>query len=378
MKVLHVLAELRPSGVEVLLRSAAPYFRDHGVEGDILATGAVVGDYAPALQAAGFRIHHIPYAPTVRFFTSAARFAKHGGFDVVHLHSERAFIAYVLAARRVGVRNLVRTVHNTFLFDGFLRLRRGVERRFAERLGVRFVAISEGVDRNERSRFGTAPVVIQNWFDSRRFRSPTPPERDQARASLGIAPDEYALVTVGHCSEVKNHGALIEALARFGAVRWRYLHVGREQADQPERSLARQLGVADRITFLGTCDDVRPLLHAADLYVMPSRYEGFGIAAVEALATGLPALLADVPGLGDLRAHLPDLVYCAPEVDAIAAALEPLLAAGSGADTGAARRSQTMHTLFGAAAGARAYCDLYARVAGRQLSPPSDCGAVDA
>ncbi len=377
LKVLHVLAELRPSGAEVLLRSAAPFFADHGVECDILATGKVVGDYAPALQAAGYRIHHIPYAPTVEFFTSVARFAKRGGFDVVHLHSERAFIAYVLAARRVGVRNLVRTVHNTFQFDGFLRLRRGIERRLAERLGVRFVAISDGVDRNERRRFGTAPVVIQNWFDSRHFQPPTAQQRDRARVSLGIGPDEYALITVGHCSEVKNHGALIAALARFDAVRWRYLHVGLEQAGQPERALALQLGVLERIEFVGARDDVRPLLHAADLYLMPSRYEGFGIAAVEALATGLPALLADVPGLGDLRQHLPDLVYCEPQVDDIAAALAPFLAAGVGADAGAARRSQTVHELFGAAGGARAYCELYARVAGRALSPVPH-GAVDA
>lgn len=378
MNVLHVLAELRPSGAEVLLRSAAPHFRDHGVECDILATGAAVGDYAPALQAAGYRIHHIPYAPTAEFFMSVARFAKRGGFDVVHLHSERAFIAYVLAARRAGVRNLVRTVHNTFLFDGFLRLRRGVERRLAQRLGVRFVAISDGVDRNERRRFGTAPELIQNWFDSRHFRRPTPQERVEARSALGIAPDEFTLITVGNCSDVKNHAALIEALARVDVVRWRYLHVGLEQADQPERALARQLGVLDRITFLGTRDDVRPLLHAADLYLMPSRYEGFSIAVLEALACGLPALLADVPGLADLGDHFDDVTHCAPTADGVAVALAPLLAAGVGVDAGAVRRSQTAHALFGAAAGARAYCELYARVAGRALSPPASCGAADA
>lgn len=378
MKVLHVLAELRPSGAEVLLRSAAPFFRDNGVDGEILATGEAVGDYAPVLQAAGFRIHHIPYARSASFFMSVARFARQGGFDVVHLHSERAFIAYVLAARRVGVRNLVRTIHNTFQFDGLLRLRRGIERRLAERLGVRFVAISDGVNLNERSRFGTAPVLVQNWFDSRQFRPPTAQERDQARARLGIAPHEYTLITVGHCSAVKNHGALIEALARHGASAWRYLHVGREQAGQPERALAERLGVLGRIQFLGACDEVLPLLHAADLYLMPSRYEGFSVAAVEALATGLPALLTDVPGLSDLREYLPDLIYCAPEVDAIAAALGPLLVAGVGVNTGVARRSRTMHDLLGAAGGARAYSELYAQITGQVLPPVTDHGAADA
>lgn len=369
MKVLHVLAELRPSGAEVMLRSAAPFFRDNGVHSEILATGDSAGSYAPVLEAAGYRIHHIPYARSPAFFLSVARFARRGGFDVLHLHSERAFIAYVLAARRAGVRNLVRTVHNTFQFNGFLRLRRGLERRLAERLGVRFIAISAGVEQNERSRFGTSPVLVPNWFDSRRFRVPTTQERAQARAALGIAADEHVLITIGHCSDVKNHGALIAALAGFDAFRWRYLHVGIEETAHPERALARELGVLDRIRFHGSCDDVQPLLHAADLYLMPSRYEGFGIAAVEALATGLPAVLADVPGLGDLRAHLDDLVYCGPAVDDIAAALLPLFEAGPGADRGAARRSQKMHEVFGAARGARAYSEVYARVTGLTLQP---------
>ena len=363
MKVLHVLNELRPSGAEIMLRIAAPLFRENGVECEVLATGEIIGSYASVLEAAGYRVHHIPFARSPTFFIAVARFAERSNFDLVHLHAERGFIAYVLAARIAGIRKLVRTVHNNFNFDGWLRMRRGFERRLAQRLGVRFIAIAPGVEETERQRYGTSPLLIPNWFDSAHFLPVTLAEREAARASFGIHADEYVMASVGNCSAVKNHTALIEALARCTECSWRYLHVGLEEPGAPERALAEKLGVADRIQFIGAVDDVRPILRAADLYVMPSHFEGFSIAMLEALGVGLPALLAEVPGLVDIRRYLEDVSYCKPSVDGIAAALQPLLRKGVvGLDAGRAARSAAIHQAFGAKRGVLAYSTLYFEV----------------
>ncbi|GBL45102.1 glycosyltransferase [Sulfuriferula multivorans] len=362
MKVLHVLNELRPSGAEIMLRIAAPLFRENGVECELLATGETVGPYAPVLEAAGYRIHHIPFARSPAFFMAVARFAKRSGFDLVHMHSERGFIGYVLAARMAGLRRLVRTVHNNFNFGGWLRMRRGFERRLAERLGVRFIAIAPGVEQTERRLYGTSPLLIPNWFDSAHFHPVTPEERAAARAAFGVRPDEYALVSVGNCSVVKNHTALIEALARCTEFPWRYLHIGLEEPGAPERVLAERLGIADRIRFIGAVDDVRPVLHAAELYVMPSQFEGLGIATLEAFAVGLPALLTEVPGLVDFRQYLEDVSYCEPSAGGIAAVLRHLLQKGAGLDGRGAARSAAIHQAFGARRGVLAYSALYSRV----------------
>jgi glycosyltransferase involved in cell wall biosynthesis len=373
LRVLHVLNELRPSGAEIMLRIAAPLFRENGVECEVLSTGDTLGPYAPMLEAAGYRIHHIPFARSPAFFLSVARFAKQAGFDVVHLHAERAFIAYVLAARLIGAGKLVRTVHNNFNFAGFLRMRRGVERRLAERMGVRFIAIAPGVEQTERRLYGTTPLLIPNWFDSGRFHPATPAERTAARASLDIGADEYVMVTLGNCSPVKNHTALIEALARCKVFPWHYLHAGLEEPGEPERALAQKLGIADRIRFIGAVNDVRPLLHAADLYVMPSRFEGFSIATLEAFAAGLPALLADVPGLADIRQYLDDVSYCEPTAEGVASALLPLLQKGVGQDTGAASRSAEVHKTFGARRGVLAYSELYSRMIAATSGTTTEC-----
>lgn len=373
MKVLHVLQELRPSGAEIMLRIAAPLFRENGVECEVLATGEIIGSYASVLEAAGYRVHHLPSARSPAFFIAVARFAKHSNFDLIHLHAERGFIGYVLAARIAGIRNLVRTVHNNFNFDGWLRMRRGFERRLAQRLGVRFIAIAPGVEETERQLYGTSPLLIPNWFDSAHFHPVTLAEREAARASFGIHAYEYVIATVGNCSAVKNHTALIEALARFTECSWRYLHVGLEEPGAPERALAEKLGVADRIQFIGAVDDVRPILRAADLYVMPSQFEGFSIAMLEALGAGLPALLAEVPGLVDIRRYLDDVSYCKPSVDGIAAALQPLLSKGVvGLDAGRAARSTAIHHAFGAKRGVLAYSTLYFEVMASSVGAASE------
>lgn len=369
MRVLHVLNELRPSGAETMLRIAAPLFRAQGVECGVLSTGREVGPYAGALETAGYRIHHIPFSRSPFFFLKVARFAGRAGYHLVHLHSERGFFPYVVAARLASGARLVRTVHNNFNFGGFLRLRRGLERRMAERLGVRFVAIAPGVDQTERRLYGTAPTLIPNWFDGVRFQPVTPDARAQARATLGIGENQYVMVTVGNCSQIKNHTVLIEALATCTHATWRYLHVGLEEQGQPERALAERLGIAERIRFIGAVGDVRPILCAADLYVMPSLFEGFSIATLEALGMGLPALLADVPGLADIRQYLDGIAYCQPSARSVAAALQPLLDRGPGLDEHSAARSAVVHRTFGAERGVRDYCALYIEARGAAQVP---------
>lgn len=362
IRVLHVLNELRPSGAEIMLRIAAPLFRENGINCELLATGASVGPYAPLLEEAGYPIHHIPFSKSPAFFMRVARFAKQSGFDVIHFHAEKAFIAYVLAARLTGLDRLVRTVHNNFNFTGLLRRRRGFERRLAERLGVRYIAIAPGVEQTERSLYGTTPHLIPNWFDSDRFHPVTQEERATARNTLGIDTDQRVIVSIGNCSPVKNHGALIEALALCTDLPWHYLHVGLEEEGEPERVLADRLGIGERIRFVGAVGDVQPLLQSADLYVMPSTFEGLGIATLEALATGLPALLTEVPGLVDFRQYLNDVHYCQPNPESLAAALRPLLQYGLDLAAGASERSVAIHQAFGAQRGVLAYSNVYIKL----------------
>lgn len=325
-RVLHVLADLGRSGAESMLLAARSDFARRGYECDVLATGSTPGPMADAFAASGFTVHHLPFEKTPRFFLRAYRVLRRGRYDVIHLHTERANFWFGVAALVARPRRVLRTIHSVFTFEGRLRRRRGAQRRLLRRAGVVHVACGPAVQRNELQRFGLETALVPSWYDSRTFVPPAVGVREEARTSLGIGDEELVLVTTATCSPVKNHVALLQAMARLPETRRPlYLHVGIEEPDHPERKAADALGIAERVRFLGPVPDLLPVYAAADVYVMPSLYEGFSVAVLEALGAGLPVLLADVGGLGDLRAHYDGLMYSAPTAEGFAAALEELI-----------------------------------------------------
>lgn len=330
--VLHILGELKPSGAECMLKVAAKEFASLGIENEILSTGTErVGSYAPMMQAVGYQVHHIPFSKSLKFFFRVYKLMREKKYDAIHIHSERANFWFGLTATFARVPRVISTVHGTFAFRGWLRLRRMVFRRLQDGLGVIRVAIGQSVHDTEWKHFGSVTRIIPNWFDSERFFPPTPQERAASRILHSLEGQTFVIVSVGNCSKIKNHVAVIQALALlpkdFPIV---YLHVGAEEQGCPERTLAASLGMEKKICFLGPLDDPLPVLQAADAYVMPSISEGFGIAALEAFAVGLPAILSDVSGLRDFGIQFSGIRYAEPSAAPIAntilelAKLEPL------------------------------------------------------
>jgi glycosyltransferase involved in cell wall biosynthesis len=363
MRVLHILNELKPSGAETMLRAGAAAFRVRGVDGEVLSTGTTVGVYAKQLESAGYSIRHIPFARSPAYLWRIYRFLAGEAYDAVHIHCERANFWYGLVARLAGVRRIVRTIHNNFQFTGGLGLRRKLQRMLLRWLGIRQVAIAPGVEETERRYLGNPTMLILNWYDSGRFVPPTESQRREARMALGLNEDQVVLVTVGNCSKIKNHAVLLESIAQLADRRdIVYLHVGLEDEGCRERDLAEQLGLGNCVRFLGVVEDVRAVLFCADIYVMPSLYEGFSIAAVEALAVGLPAVLADVSGLRDFKAYYRNLVYVPPRCDAVGEAigrlrkLDPTVRRAMAADYPEVSRRQ-----FGIERGVSQYVELYLR-----------------
>lgn len=325
--VLHILNRLNPSGAERMLHAAALCWRQAGITGEILSTGEDRGPFAEMLEAAGYPVHHIPFARSAQFLHRVYTLIRRGGYDVVHIHTERANFAYGVLARLAGVPRVVRTIHSVFPFQGLLRARRGVQRRFLRLIGVTMVGVSPSVQRVEQEHFGNPVILVPNWYDSKRIAPPTPTQREEARRRLGLRPDQVAILTIGNCSPQKNHTSLLKALQWIPeSIPLVYLHVGLEAPGYPERRTAEELQQTGRVRFLGPMRDVVPALHAADVFVMPSVHEGFGVAALEAMGAGLPVLLADVPGLRDFRVmDVEEIVWVQPDPASIASGLRRLL-----------------------------------------------------
>jgi glycosyltransferase involved in cell wall biosynthesis len=358
-RVLHILHELRPSGAEVMLRIAAPLWFGAANPHAILATGRAEGPYAESLRAARFEVFHIPFRKKIGYFCAVYSLIRHGGFDVVHIHTEQANAYYGVVARLAGVHRIVHTIHSTFAFKGLLRVVRMAMRHGLRLLGATPVAVGLSVAENERRTFWNRPVVISNWYDGELFCQPRPADRVSAREKYRVGNNRPIIVTLGNCAKVKNHPLVFYALKELLRRRadWFYLHAGGEDTETSERLLASDLGVAQHCSFLGYTDDPRSVLWAADVFVMSSKLEGCGIAAIEAAACGLPLVLTDVPGLRDLKATVLDAYWVPPEPTALADAIE---AAYLRFPSGSAGNASAVRAVFGVERGAKAYYDLYA------------------
>lgn len=113
--------------------------------------------------------------------------------------------------------------------------------------------------------------------------------------ALWAVPPGARIVTVGTMKPVKNHPLLLHAFAGLKSPGTRLMFLGTGAGEAGLRSLAVDLGVADRVVFAGFHADPTPFYRTADLFVLSSDYEGFGNVIVEAMACGTPVVSTDCP-----------------------------------------------------------------------------------
>jgi glycosyltransferase involved in cell wall biosynthesis len=232
------------------------------------------------------------------------RLMRDGRYDLVHTHLYRACVHGRVAARLAGVPHVVATEHS--LGDGVIEGRRasaGVRALYvaSERLGQMTIAVSEAVAHRLRA-WGVPDrriSVIPNGIDAAEFTY-DPRLRRATRARLGIPPDALVVGGVGRLEPTKRFDRLIRAVRVVPYVT--LLLVGEGSARADLMHLATRQGVADRVVFAGAADHARDLLCAMDLFASPSDQETFGLAVLEALACGLPAVYAACPPLDELAA----------------------------------------------------------------------------
>lgn len=331
--VVHVLGPLEASGAERLLEILAPASLGD-VTAYVVSTGTDgVGSFGPRLEAAGYHVRHVPFTRAPGFVWRMGQLFASLRPDVLHIHCERASLWIALAGRWAARPRIVRTLHAVFAFSGALRLRRSLHRWLMRRfLGVRMIAVSASVARNEVDRFHNPAIVLGTWIDTARFAPPSPARRAAARAALGLSPQQIAIALVGSCQAVKNHRAAVAAVSLLAADGHDVvlLHAGTGPMEDEEKADAASAGIGDRVRFLGVVEAVEEILQAADVFLMPSLREGLGIAAIEALSVGLPAVLTDVDGLRDVAPYGGRIRWAAPDPVSLAAALAGSIVGGTG------------------------------------------------
>ncbi len=297
MKVLHVLSELQFSGAELMLYTAADRLNNAGLETTILATGENEGVFAKYLKEPGWQIAHIPFKKNLNFFKTLYKYIKSNRFDVVHIHTEGAFIYNATIARLAGAKKIIGHIHNNFLFDEYLTKRRRFHHKLADKLlGVQFISIGESVEKTEREIYNTKTTLVNNWIDVEKFREGKEP-------FLNVDGEaELRFITVGKCLVEKRHVdvlALVKYLDDKG-IACHHTQIGSGPLEAQEQQWAIDNGISHLVDFISSTDQVSKYLNASNFFLMPSTFEGVSIACLEAMAAGLFCFVNDAPGLNNL------------------------------------------------------------------------------
>ncbi len=303
MKVAHVLNKIEFSGAETMLYQASKVFDANGIQTTLVASEPGEGRFEQSMRDAGYSIDNVGGEGKLDFFKRFYKYFKANKFDVVHIHTEKLYFWKVMLLRLTGHKNIVRTFHNCWTFDGMLRNTRIAQRRMAKMLGAKHHAIGDAVSANERKMFRNACYQINNWImtDAGLIENKDA-IRAKKRTELGISADDFVIISVGGCSKVKNHGFildLVEVLSKQGR-KVTYLHVGTGVDEEAEKARSKDLGLGAKVVFTGNRNDVPELLVSSDVYMMPSLFEGLSIALLEAMYYNGLVVVNDAPGLNNM------------------------------------------------------------------------------
>lgn len=176
---------------------------------------------------------------------------------------------------------------------------------FSTAVGYRLANSRIGVSAGVANDMAALSWAGKDAFDV--IHNPVPPRADPEPAALEMVdrlwcgPRGARILTVGTMKAVKNHPLLLRAFARIDRPDARLMFVGDGDGRDALLSLARDLGVADRVILAGFHPDPTPFYKTADLFVLSSDYEGFGNVIVEAMACGTPVVSTDCPsGPGEI------------------------------------------------------------------------------
>ena len=223
--------------------------------------------------------------------------------DIVHAHGTRACSNLFWSARRLGL-PMVYTCHAwSFHLDQHplvKKMRVWSEDFLTSRMDVNICGCEANKNTGKEMFRDFDAVVINNSIDSRRF-NPTD-EYKEIRVELGIGKEELVIVSVARFTSQKQPLKLIRAFARVSASvpQARLLMIGDGEEKEAAVKLIRTLGLGDKVILQPFRQDIPDVLASSDIYVLPSLWEAFPIALLEAMSMGKAVIGTNVDGTPEI------------------------------------------------------------------------------
>jgi glycosyltransferase EpsD len=273
------------------------------------------------MQEMGVIFHNIPISQSPLAIATNRKAAfklkqiiTEENIDIVHCHTPTGGMVARLACRNLDV-YMIYTAHGFHFYKGARPIHNFIYYS-AEDLMSRWtdcIVTINHEDENAAKTMHASKVyrIPGVGIDSDYYRLTYDTDRDRAREKLGIEPDVFFMISVGELRENKNQMIILKTLARIrkkmaedeakrklkpGTLKIKYGLIGSGRQEDEMREYVKKNDLSDMVCFYGYKSDIRVYLAAADVMVFPSIREGLGMAALEALSTGLPVIASENRG----------------------------------------------------------------------------------
>jgi len=300
IRVLHIMACSDVGGISTVVLNYDRFIDRSAIQFDIALTVPTVGHNARKLEELGAKIHFLPLKSDGigAFRRALEKLLQEEKYDALHVHESETCYVALQVAKKLGIRCRIAHSHTSSPWEGV----KGEIRRLSGCvLNYHYATHVIGCGKLAGERvFGKwnmgrpKAMVLPNAIDTQKF-SYDEAVRREVRQELQLE-GKYVLGMVGRLCMEKNYPFALELVSRLRQQLPKCMLViaGNGEEEENIKNRIRQLDISDHVLLLGRRGDAERLYQAFDVFLLPSFTEGFPVAAVEAMAAGLPVLLSDV------------------------------------------------------------------------------------
>lgn len=304
MRLLFVCDSLIGRGAEKLLNDLLPLLKEnHTCE--LLILTDKNAKYMDNLKSYNIPIYVLPQSLNSHYrkIQYIKKIIVNGNYDIVHANLFPVIYYCSIVKKMLGKKSpkIVMTEHNTDNKRRHIRALRMLE-KWIYKSYDKIISINQGTQsalvewlqvEKENRKFCVVNngVRIQEFIEAKEYPKSVIFEE--------IEKNDILLGMVGAFTRQKNHKMAIEIMRKLPK-RYKLVFVGEGELEPQIKQMVSDMGLSERVKFLGFRSDISRLMKTVDVIIIPSEWEGFGLIAVEGMATGRPIVASDVKGLSEV------------------------------------------------------------------------------